>query len=70
MLQQELVPLIQHEVSDNVIPQRAVDGYVNATAMCQAVGKVFSGYSRLSITKAFIKALSADVHIHTSELIQ
>lgn len=62
--------LIQRRYRDSVIEQRASDGYVNATAMCRAALKVFSGYSRLDTTQAFLKALSADVQIHTSELIQ
>ena len=68
---QTQLALIPHKVGQGeIIHQRAVDGYVNATAMCKAVGKVFSGYARLDSTKAFIQALSSDVQIHTSELIQ
>ena len=39
--------LISHEIENAVIPQRAKDGYINATAMCNAVGKKFNDYSRI-----------------------
>lgn len=60
---------INREFGNSVIRQRG-DGYIDATEMCKATGKKFAGYRRLDSTQAFIKALSTDVQIHTSELIQ
>ncbi len=69
MYQGEL-PVIQHEVRNELIDQRAVDGYINATAMCQAAGRRFNDYTRLDGTKAFIRALSTETGIPATELIQ
>ena len=49
-----------------VVELRTSDGYVNATRMCQAAGKMWSSFSRLESTRAFLHALSSDVLIHTS----
>lgn len=62
--------LIQHEANGSVIDQRASDGYVNATALCKAAGKLFGDYRRLGTTDDFIIELSADMGIPISELIQ
>ena len=69
MAQLEL-DLIPHEEENTVIYQRAVDGYVNATAMCKAVGKQFNDYARIGPTQAFLKELSSETGIPVSELIQ
>ena len=61
--------LIPHEVGNSIIPQRAVDGYVNATAMCAAVGKNFADYKRLVNTIAFLDELSSDMGIPISTLL-
>ena len=66
----ERLPLIYHEIEDEPIEQRAVDGYINATAMCKAAGKRWNDYQRLTITKEFIKALSLDTGIPASSLMQ
>lgn len=52
--------LIQHEVNNAVIGQRASDGYINATALCQAVGKQFKDYMANKSTMEFLNELSAD----------
>jgi len=62
--------LIPHKVGQGVIHQRLSDGYVNATAMCKASGKLFGDYSRLKTTNEFINELSSDMGIPISELIQ
>ena len=62
--------LISHKVQDSVIEQRAEDGYINATAMCKAAGKLMADYNRLATTKAFLEELSADMGIPISQLIQ
>ena len=64
------MPIIPHEVQDRLIHQRATDGYINATAMCQAVDKKFFDYRRLSTTGAYIDALALETGIPASKLIQ
>ena len=61
--------IIPHEVDGKLINQRAVDGYVNATAMCKAVSKNFADYRRLLNTEAFLKELSSVVGIPITELV-
>ena len=69
MAQAEL-PLIPRAVQDRLIHQRAIDGYINATAMCQAVGKQMNDYLRLKSTKGFLEALAPATGIPAAELIQ
>ena len=69
-MSQREMPMISHEVRNRLISQRAIDGYINATAMCQAEGKAFADYTRLGTTKAYLQALYADMGIPISELIQ
>ncbi len=61
--------LIPHQCENSIILQRAVDGYVSATAMCQAVGKNFANYFRLESTQAFLNELATDMRIHISNLV-
>ncbi|MDB6033061.1 MAG: KilA-N domain protein, partial [Verrucomicrobiales bacterium] len=53
-MNQMVLALISHEIEGKVVPQRALDGYINATAMCKAVGKKFNDYSRLGSTEEFL----------------
>ena len=62
--------LIDHKVESRVIQQRATDGYINATAMCRAAGKLFGHYWANKQTKAFLEELQADIGIPISELVQ
>jgi len=64
------LPLVTYEIEREVIHQRVKDGYVNATAMCKAAGKAWADYARLGGTQAFFTALSADMGIPISEIIQ
>jgi hypothetical protein len=64
------IVVISREFDGNIIQQRELDGYVNLTAMCKACGKLFADYHRLNNTQAFLQALSSDMGIHISELIQ
>ncbi len=61
--------LISRDFHGATIRQRS-DGYLNATDMSQATGKLFSGYKRLKSTQEYILALSSDMRIHTSNIIQ
>lgn len=62
--------LIPHDYRGEIIDQRARDGYVNATAMCKAAGKLFGHYNESEKTKEFVKELSADIGMPISDLIQ
>jgi hypothetical protein len=61
--------VILHEMNGEVISLRGKDGYVNATAMCKAVGKQFNDYSRNASTKEFLGELSSDTGIPVTGLI-
>lgn len=67
--QSELFPVIEHAHQGALIPQRAKDGYVNATALCSAAGKSWNDYSRLTATARFLQALIDDTGIAREELI-
>jgi hypothetical protein len=62
--------LIPHIVEREIIQQRVRDGYINATAMCKAAGKLWTDYRRLKSTGEYLDALSADMGIPITELIQ
>jgi hypothetical protein len=64
------LPLVRYKFEKEIIHQRVKDGYVNATAMCRVAGKLFADYNRLATTKAFLDALSSDMGIPISELVQ
>jgi len=64
------LPLISHQVGQQIIRQRAKDGYINATSMCHAAGREWRRYSRLDSTKEYVAALEAATSIRSSELIQ
>ena len=61
--------LISHQIENTLILQRAVDGYVNATAMCKAVGKNFADYRRLGATVAFFDELAGSMGIPIDRLV-
>jgi len=62
--------LIQHESNGSVIEQRASDGYINATQLCQVAGKRWHNYVRNETTGHFLRALEAKTRIRVMELIQ
>lgn len=68
--EQQSLTLIPHQVQGRVVQQRRKDGYINATAMCAASGKLFGHYNENKATTAFFRALEADIGIAISELIQ
>ena len=65
-----MTSLVKHHVQGHIVPQRVPDGYIDATAMCQAAGKRLNNYLRSDTTKAFVSALEADTRIRATELIQ
>lgn len=62
--------LIAHKVQDSIVEQRAEDGYINATAMCKAAGKLFGHYRENGGTIAFLDELASDIGIPISGLVQ
>jgi hypothetical protein len=64
-----MLALISHEIEGKLVHQRAVDGYVNATAMCIAVGKQFFDYRRLKSTEEFLVELASDTGIPVPQLV-
>jgi len=63
--------LIERNGDNNMpVQQRLMDGYINATELCQASRKNFNDYSRLKSTNEFIDALSSETGIPASTLIQ
>lgn len=66
---QQHFDLIPHRAQGAIIYQRPADGYINATAMCQAAGKQFKHYNENRTTKDFLAALSSVVGIPTTGLV-
>ncbi len=62
--------LITHHVENAVIQQRASDGYINATELCNAAGKRWHNYVRNETTGHFLRALAAKTRISVSLLVQ
>jgi len=55
--------------NDAPIPRRDSDGYVNATAVCQANGKEWYSYIRTQGAKAYVRALSEYKGLPVDQLI-
>lgn len=68
--QGELFPVIEHMTGENIIGQRAYDGYVNATAICKSVGKTLSHYLENKTTQDFLNELSMSLGIPRDLLVQ
>ena len=63
--------LIEHPLDGGVVVhQRPVDGYVNATELCQRAGKLFGNYRQLAQTQAYLEALSLDIGIPISKIVE
>ncbi|MER9623295.1 KilA-N domain-containing protein [Mesorhizobium sp. M0222] len=67
---QQHFDLIPHKAQGTIVYQRPKDGYINATAMCQAAGKEWSGYKRLATTADFLVALESVLQINRTDLVQ
>jgi len=67
---QQHFDLIPHIVDAEIVQQRVKDGYINATAMCQAVGRPWSRYWEARASKDYAQALSSALGIPIAELIQ
>ncbi|MFM0330637.1 KilA-N domain-containing protein [Paraburkholderia strydomiana] len=64
------LPVIPHQMDGSMIHQRASDGYINATAMCQAANKLWGHYYELKRNQDFIEELSKDTRIPAALLVQ
>ena len=62
-MHQYSLSLIPHEIDNAVITQRASDGYINATALCKAGGKLFANYVDNLETQQFLRELSSKTGI-------
>ena len=63
--------LIEHTVNGGeIVHQRPLDGYVNATELCQRSGKLWGNYRQLNQTQAFLEALELDIGIPISNLLE
>lgn len=55
--------------NDAAISLRDEDGYANATAMCQANGKLWGHYIRSERSTAYVEALAASLDLSTADLV-
>lgn len=62
--------LIEHQVASSVVQQRKSDGYINATALCEAAKKHWHQYEMLETTGSFLRRLSDKTGISKSSLVQ
>lgn len=60
---QSSLNLISHKVENSIIQQRAEDGYINATELCNAAGKRWHNYVRNESTGNFLRALATKTRI-------
>lgn len=68
--EQELETVVNTlQLNDVVITSRD-DGYINATQMCKAGGKLFGHWKELDSTKTVIEVLSSDIGIPISQLVE
>lgn len=62
--------ILSHDLEGVAVAQRAADGYVNATALCKAAGKLWKHYRANQQTQEFIAELSSVAGIPATELVQ
>ena len=62
--------LISRDFHGATIRQRSSDGYLNATAMCKATGKLFKDYRRLKSTQEYLDAFSLKRRIPPFKIIE
>ena len=61
--------LVVRTWNDAPISRRDGDGYADATAMCQANGRLYADYQRLDRTTAYLQALAASLGIPAEQLV-
>jgi hypothetical protein len=57
-------------ISDIAITSRKLNGYINATQLCQAGNRLFNTYFRGKRTKDFLRVLSEKTHIGVGSFIK
>jgi hypothetical protein len=62
--------LISRDFHGAKIRQRSSDGYLNATDMCQAVGKLFADYKRLKTTQEYFETYALTMGIPIIKIIE
>jgi hypothetical protein len=62
---EETITYEQREFCGQLIRQRVSDGYLYATDMCKANGKLYGNYIDTNPTRAFLKELSIDTCVCT-----
>ena len=71
MEEQKLTTLYDNrEFCGSIIRQRISDGYLNATEMCKANGKLYGHYIENKQTKEFLEELSNDIGIQISKIVE
>jgi hypothetical protein len=60
----------QKKIGDKVIRQRVSDGYLSATDMCKANGKLYGNYIATNPTKEYLKELSLDMKLPVPQLVE
>ncbi len=61
--------IIVHPLAGMPVGQRAKDGYINATAMCQAAGKFWGNYRQMQATQDFLDELAGSIGIPIDLLV-
>jgi len=61
--------IITHDIDGAVIAQRETDGYLNASAMCKAAGKLFGHYRENKQTMAYLEELAGSIGIPIDRLV-
>jgi len=67
---EQQLALVPHTYQGSLIQQRKGDGYINATAMCAAAGKLWGHYQANAQTKAFLEALAGSIGIPIDLIVQ
>lgn len=57
------------QMNEIAVNQRIGDGYINATALCKASGKLIADYFRLGSTKEFLSVVSRSMGIPIDVLV-
>lgn len=62
--------LVPHTYQGAIVQQRLNDGYMNATAMCKAAGRLLNDYTRNRSTQEFLAALAGSTGIPVDLLVR
>lgn len=62
--------MVVRNLDGETVRQRQADGYVNATELCKAGGKEWSGYSRTQTAQEFLTELEGSLQICRDQLVQ